>query len=515
MSLREVPKPPKSFGERLDSFISIFAPKWAAERTAWRAMERLSYRTARSARIDRPAGMGGSADFHLEAGYERDKILFRARQLERDNAIASGILDRAVDNVIGTGMTVQARTEDAGWNDAAESLFEEWTAACEVRGLDDFGEFQRGVYRALVRDGDVGILKIEDADAGGLLQAIEGDLIAAPAGTRLSNRMVDGVELDARGRPTRFWLIDENAMETRSNAGRDSMLGSLQVPAERMLFLARRRRLGQTRGEPAFAQSSWLFEQLDGHIEAVVVAARMAACFGVMITRPGGFSNLPSLEDSQGTSRKEFHLEPGMVKVLDQGEQVSTLAPQQPTQNFPEFLTTLGRILGLPFGLPLELIFLDFSKTNYSSARASLLQAYRRFRVEQARFIAHFLRPVWLWKVDEWIREKKLPQRADWKKHAWIPPGWQWIDPKAEADGHLLAIDAGLKTVGEVVAETGRDFEELLQARGREIKAMKAAGLPEVRSVGTRDPLPEQPPKPEAPPPKKTRNVRLTLPWRN
>ncbi len=485
----------RSFSERLDSLIGLFSPRWAAERTAWRTIQAMSYRTARSTRTDRSMPSGGGADYHLESGYERDRILQRARALERDNAIAAGILERAVDNVIGTGMQLQVRTDDETWNETAEALWElEFVPNCEVRGLFDFGELQRATYLSQIRDGDVGTLKVETSD-GGKLQAIEGDLIAAPAGARLNNRMVDGVELDGVGRPTSYWLIDESKTETRNNAGRDALLGTIQVPAERMIFLARRKRLGQTRGEPAFAQSAHLFDQVDGHIEAVVTAARMAACFGVMLRRTGGYPGVPTTESSDGVARKDFRLEPGMVKTLEQGEEVVTLSPAQPTQSFPDFLAMMGRILGLPFGLPLELVFLDFSRTNYSSARAALLQAYRRFRVEQERFIAHWLRPIWLWKVAEWIRDGRLPERADWRKHAWIAPRWQWIDPKAEAEGHLLAIDGGFETVAEVVTETGRDFSELVEARGRELKAMRAAGIPEVRSVGTRDPLPPQAPK--------------------
>lgn len=480
-------------GERLDALIGFFSPRWGAERSAWRTAQSLTYRAARSTRTDRGVSVGGSADFHLEAGYEREKILTRARELERDNAIASGILDRAVDNVVGTGMKLQARSADAKWNTKAETLFAEWAAACEVRGLFGFNELQRMVYRSLLRDGDVATIKL----GSGQLQAIEGDLIASPSSSQLSNRMVDGVELDGAGRPTRFWLIDESKQETRNNAGRSALQGTIPKDARDVLFLARRKRLGQTRGEPAFAQSASLFDQIDGHIEAVVTAARIAACFGVLLKRPGGYPGLDTSPSSSGTiERRDFRMEPGMVKMLEPGEEVATLSPAQPTQNFPDFLATIGRLLGLPFGLPLELVFLDFSKTNYSSARASLLQAYRKFRGDQAYFSEHWLSPIFCWKVQEWMRDGRLGRRDDALVHAWIPPGWQWIDPKAEADGHLLAIDAGLRTVGEIVAESGRDFEELLEARSRELKAMKAAGIPEVRSVGTRDPLPDAPAAP-------------------
>ena len=348
------------------------------------------------------------------------------------------------------------------------------------------------MYRSFLRDGDVATVKL----GNGLLQTVEGDLIASPNASQLSNRMVDGVELDAAGRPVRFWLIDESSMETRNNAGRAALQGTIAKDAQDVLFLARRKRLGQTRGEPAFAQSAWLFDQIDGHIEAVVTAARMAACFGVLVRRPGGFAGVPTSPSSDSTiERKDFRLEPGMVKQLEADEEVTTLSPAQPTQNFPDFLATIGRLLGLPFGLPLELVFLDFSKTNYSSARASLLQAYRKFRVDQFRFIAHWLAPIYRWKVAEWIADGKLDPLEDALTHTWIPPGWQWIDPKAEADGHALALDLGLTTVAEIVEATGRDSAELFAARSREIKAMREAGLPDVRSVGTRDPIPPKPAK--------------------
>jgi hypothetical protein len=140
--------------------------------------------------------------------------------------------------------------------------------------------------------------------------------------------------------------------------------------------------------------------------------------------------------------------------------------------------------------MPLELVMLDNSRVNYSSMRGGMLQYYRHAKGEQRHFCDHFLKPVWDWKIAEFIARGLLPNHPDAFRADFVPEGWTWLDPITEAQGQQLALDMGITTLDEVTKSMGKDFATLLQQRKREIEDMRAAGLPEVRSTFTRDPQP-------------------------
>lgn len=474
----------------LEKTIRVISPKWAAQRAAWREYETQlarGYRSATHSRLGSAAPIGATADYHLEQGYDRQKLVDRSNQLERNNPIAKGLLERNAENVVSSGIRPQARTTDAEWNQKAETLFNEWAEdKADVRGLDSFWGLQRLAQYGLMRDGDVGCVKLRS----GQLQLVESLRIVAPLGREFTPRHVDGIDLDERGRPVTYHVVPRRGDETYVASTRD-LSTRVKVPAKDFLFMARRTSPSQTRGEPVFSQAMEYFEHADKLLEAVVVNARMAACFGLLIKSPLPHQAPGYLADAAGTSRKRWNLEPGLVKELQPGEEVTTLEPQQPRNDLIEFMTLFGRVIGLPMGMPLELLFLDFSKTNYSSARASLLQAYRCFRYQQRFLIRALCRPVWLWKLKTFIEDGLLEARPDWAAHEWTSPGWAWVDPVKEIQAALLEVDAGFRTVADVIASRGGDFADTVQARARELETMADLGIPPVRSTFTRDPKPE------------------------
>ncbi len=478
-----------SLRERVDSLISDYFPSWGAERAVARAAmanaERLNnYRGAQSTRLDAPppGAKGASPDWVTEREYDRRDLVDRARQLERNSVLAEGMLSRSQESVVGNGFALQAKTSDDDWNDQAEALWKEWAeSGADVRGLGSFGELLGLVFRSYLRDGDVGTVML----ATGQIRVVESDEIATPTGYMQPN-LVDGVELDAVGKPTQFHVIQN----PRALAvDRRAIPAHVKIPAENVLFLARRRRAGQTRGVSAFAGVTWILDQIDGNIEAVTVAARMAACFGLVVKRKSRMSGLPTTTGPDGVARRKLRMEPGSFFEVEPDEDVKQVQANQPTTNFPDFINTLGRIASIAFGLPIEVLMMNFEKTNYSNARAALLQAWNVWRVHQRMLKAYCTR-IYLWKVLEWMSTGKLPVREDALEHGWIAPGWQWIDPVAEIQAAQAGVDAGFQTRAEVIMRLGSDPDEVWDQLEKEAVLFEAKKIPMVRSTMTRDPMP-------------------------
>jgi lambda family phage portal protein len=482
--MREVPTPKAARPGWLDRVIGWISPAAGAQRLAWREAAPLLasyYRAGHRSRIDEQGSASTlSSDEILEM--EREEIVERNRALERDHPSYDGLIGQAVTNVIGpSGLKPQARTPDEALNSTIESLWGDWCAGpCDVRKMSTMAELQELWFRSYLRDGDVGIVLL----ASGELQSIEGHLITTPGGASTDGTIVEGVQLSRNsGRPVAFHVAKSDrfirSMETTS------------IPARDFIFFALRKRLGQTRGVPAITKP-WLFEQYDRYLEAVVVAARVAACFGVIFKRRGGTvpgGLLQGLKDSGGNARKSFILEPGMAKYIDTDEEIEQLRPQHPGGQFGELRAAIKRDIGLPLGMPLELTDLDFSRTNYSSARASLLAAYRTFMRHQERFACCVMRRIYQWRVSKWAKDgllgKSIPD--DLWAHEWVMPRWPWVDPLKEIQAHLLAMDAGVTTLAEISASQGKDWESQLAQLARERDRREALNLDAIHSNMSRD----------------------------
>lgn len=485
------PQKPTKFTERVsgwvDQAIGVLSPSWAADRQIHRHTQELMYRAARHSRLDRKKAREGSADNKLEQGEQRRRMVDRARQLERDSVLADALLSRSQEYVVGPGFKLQAKTASDSFNEAAEALWNTWAGeskAADVRGMSTFGELLSLALRSYLRDGDVGAIQLSD----GKLQMVESDQLSSPFGSSIPTRkMIDGVELDDRGKPVAYHVVDKpDPINTsvRFQFGRERRT---RVPADQFIFLTRRKRIGQTRGVSAFSPVAWLLDEMDGNIEAVTAAARMAACVGLVIASKRRMAGLPTEQGSDGQNRRKLTLEPGMIKEVAQDAKVTQIDPKQPTQNFPEFLRTLARLASASFGVPVEIALLNFEKSNFSNARTALMQAWQVWTCLQL-ILKGFSTRVYNWKMIEWMRAGLLPVREDALEHEWTAPGWKWIDPTKEIQATMAGIDAGLDSEIRAAKRLGLDFFELLEERKLAAEAREAAGLPEVRSTLTRDP---------------------------
>lgn len=456
--------------------------------------------TDRGARSSSPrrAGRGGrtdNADFRQQPwaiwgtrtynSATRIDAVRKSRQIYENNILGRSMLDRATDNIIGEGMYVKADTGDAGFDAEVEAFWHDYDA--DDRGMVDKGTLQRWWFRNWKRDGDTGGILLR----GGQVQTIESDLIQSPDGIgdtwARSGRpeVVDGVKLTKSGRPTHYYI---------QTLGVNDKLEWTQIPARNFLYIADTDRSDYTavRGVPTLATIGWLLEQIDGVVEASVMAYRMAAMFGLVrkAQSPGkAIGNLPLRANSQGDNQAHLDLAPGSIGYIGMDEDLIQVKPEHPHTAYDQFMTSLVRFGALNFGLPLELAMLDFSKTNYSSARASMEQAYRAFRVQQNRFAHCWLSKWYRWRISKAVNEgvfgSNVPE--NYQKHKWFGQPWPYLNPVDDAQGRLALIDAGGTSLTEELAKRGMRVEEWLDMKAAENKAADDRGVTMVRSNLTRD----------------------------
>lgn len=407
---------------------------------------------------------------------DRRNRVRRSRRIDDVNILGSSMLDRTVDNVIGEGMILQATTTNKRFNKSVEAAWKD--VDLDVTGLRDLGELQRGWFRSYLRDGDIAALMTH----AGVVQTIETDRIQSPDGS--DDNVVEGVRIDAAGKPITFYVLVMDGRERRY----------VSRSASDIAYLAHNDRMGHrdVRGIPVMAQLGWLLEQVDGTIESVVMAHRMSAMFGLIHKRKDPHASFNAISststNADGNSQKTMTLEPAMYQWIGEGEDVVQVKPEHPTTSFSDFMRMLVRFGGMKLGLPLELALMDFSQTNYSSARASMEQAYRRFRIHQKRFARQMVSPIYRWWLINAIEDGVIRNAPpDPFGHSWMGQPWPYLDPQKEAEAALVATDGGLSTLTMELAKRGMDFDEWLQKRSEEVAAIEASGVDVSKSSKTRD----------------------------
>jgi capsid protein len=159
------------------------------------------------------------------------------------------------------------------------------------------------------------------------------------------------------------------------------------------------------------------------------------------------------------------------VHYLNNGESIKALDSSTTPINFSEFVESTVRMIAVARNVSYELAFRDFSRVNFSSARASLIQDNKRFDTEQRHIIDYVLAPIfWAWYEVEELRGN-VPSKKPTLN--WITPVREWVKPTEDLKVTLDLIDRNLKTYTEAAKERGMDFEELLKMRQEEEKMIK------------------------------------------
>lgn len=429
----------------------------------------LGYRAAEVVRKSgRPMPQGGSGDYHSR--WDLKTLRAESQRFDRDNGLYTGTVNRLLDNILGDGFRFQARTANARTNKRLEALWADWCMAPEVREMDDWCTIERMAARHLIVDGDVAAIKTDQ----GRCQLIEAERIAFPGMARGQNRVESGVEIDAVGKPVAFHIADYDPSGFVSPK-------SQPYSADSVVYVAWRARISQTRGIPVMVPSFPMFHRINDVCDSEAIAWQLLSRLAVAITRKDAAQLAldTSSEDAdagdEAMARRYHDIGEAVIFHGDIGEEIKGIERNIPGADFPKSIETFMRLLGLPIGFPLELMLLDWSQTNYSSARAAMLQAYRMLTRWQKLLMRGFHSPLYTWKVRQWIEAGEVRESSDVFRHEWFPPPFPWIDPLKDAEADALLIDRGHATYAEVLKGQNRDREEMIETRAQEIAEAIAA----------------------------------------
>ncbi len=154
------------------------------------------------------------------------------------------------------------------------------------------------------------------------------------------------------------------------------------------------------------------------------------------------------------------------------------------------FEESLLRHIAAPLGMSYEQFSKDYSKTNYSSARASMAETWKFMQARKKTVADRMATMMFIcWLEEEINRDDSvipLPPNFDfydpYMREAlcmsdWIGAARGQIDETKETQAAILRIEAGLSTYQKEVALLGDDFRRVFKQKAREKKMMEKLGL--------------------------------------
>ncbi|MCJ2131470.1 phage portal protein [Methylobacterium sp. E-045] len=417
--------------------------------------------------------------------YALDELRRKSRDQARKNPYAGAAVDRLVTNIIGTGIVPRSmaarsveglskaaakkrKAEDAAFRAQIQKLFLAWTDEADSIGAHDFYGLQALAVRGMVEGGETFTRLRTRRPEDGLtvplqLQLLEGDH-CPHLKTDATNRIRQGIQYDAIGKRTGYWLYREHPGDGVMATGFGE---PVEVPATDICHLYRAMRPGQDRGEPWLARALRTLYDLDGYLDAELIRKKNAARLVGFVKRvladgqEGPLGTDPG--DDDGVATLDF--EPGTIQVLADGEDMTFSDPKDVGPNFEMFVRESKRSVAAACGLLYEILSGDYSQLNDRTLRAALNDFRRAVEQWQHHLVVFQLcRPIWIRWIDLALLSGvlRLPEgmtRQDAYAVNWIPQAWPYIHPVQDVQGKTMEIQAGLSTRTRKVAEGGYDSE--------------------------------------------------------
>lgn len=482
------------------------------------------------------AGQGGAAlaGQHQAAGYDLathdwhpvsasadadllpdlDTLTARSRDLARNNGLMGGAMQTLRDNIVGSVLKLSAmpdyrllgwsREQAREWGNNTEAHFRSWAATPECdagRTLNLLGLTLQALGGAML-DGDALALPLWLPRPGSpwntRLLMVDANRLSTPTAMMHRDDIRAGIEQDYYGTPLAYHILDQHPGEALAGFGlRGARPPSwARVPAltawgrRRVIHLHDKERTGQSRGKPIVSAvmrefhmaGKYSHNELQASLANSLVAAFLesdlspdaaAALFG-----EDADSVRRQWKESVRQARSIRKLQGGAVIPLPVGARLSSFTPGRPNPAFEAFMLAALRHIAAGMNMPYELLLKDFSKSNYSSARAALLEAWRYFNGRRRWLSDYWLQPIYeLW-LEEAVNAGAVEapdfyaKRYAYCRARFIFGGKGWVDPVKEAQAAVLRMAAGLSTLEKECAEQGEDCEEILDQQAIE-KAMK------------------------------------------
>lgn len=443
----------------------------------------------------------------------------RGRLMFMGSPIATSGIKTNRTNTIGIGLKVNPRpdaealgltTEEAAeWTKTVKREFGIWANrkdACDASGMNNFYELQQMLFMSWLTSGDVFALVTHDKRTflnpySLRLKSIEADRCGTKS-TSLSmtlgknpdngNKIHDGVEIDASGKPVAYWFRNSHPSEFTmipTEWKRVKAYGD-KTGLPNVIHIINTERPDQYRGVSYLAPVIEAVLQVSRYSSAEVMAAVIESMHTGFVKTTEDPSDYPFNEtgpagEDRSAERydpQDYHLGAGEMNVMNPGESVEFPVPTRPSSGFEAFVKAIASQIGAALEIPRDLLLKEFN-SSYSASRGALLEAWKSFKMYRTWFVNDFCNPVY----EIWLTEaialgrvnapgffNDRAMREAWLGAEWIGPSQGQLDPTKEITAEILACQHGFSTYADSALRiNGSDFESNVETLMKETARLK------------------------------------------
>lgn len=349
-------------------------------------------------------------------------------------------------------------------------------------------------------------------------QIVDADRVCNPNDVADTKYLKRGVVLNSRGAPTDIWIRKAYQNDPTAIGGESYQWEKRPVRLKwgrlNTLFLRRTTRPEQTRGVADMVSILKEARMADRFHETTLANAIVNASYAATIEselppemayemlgagqvpNDAGTSGMSYLQAIAAYSRggKNIELDGTKIPYLFPGSKLKMLPAGTVGGIGTDFEESLNRYVSAGLGISYEEYTHDFTKTNYSSAKAA---ANNTLRAMQARkrevadrtanaiaqnFIEEAIDRNLLSTLSPMLRKRPDLFYEGMNKDAlcratWIGSSRGQVDELKETQAALLRIKSGLSTWENECARLGQDFRDVYRQRAREDRMQKKLGL--------------------------------------
>tara|TARA_R100000808_G_scaffold19496_1_gene42286 strand:+ start:4270 stop:5898 length:1629 start_codon:yes stop_codon:yes gene_type:complete len=489
-----------SLGERIDNAIYSIFPAWGSRRKESRdryrrrakASELALERAERVVRRENRAYEGADSTDRLRGSKwlasrlapnsqlteDWEDLVVNCEDMFRKDAFAASAVNGRVSNVVGRGIRPQARvraidgvldeSEARALNERIDAVMRIW--ADEQRLYDKQRLYEQS--KAIYGEGIAVLSAREDGIVPLHLQIMHPRRLETPPNQTEKKNLRLGIRFDKWGEPTDYFIRTSHPEDDI-----DTSFQWMEVEAERVCHSYSELLPGQSRGVPWLAPVLTLLKDLKDFSEAHLIGEQVAACFSAFIRTDGDpLAIADGARASGSTTDRLEELSPGLIQYLGEGQDVTFGGADRPGNTLGPYMEWHLRAVAAGLGYPFEMLVKDYSRTNYSSGRLSLIDGRQFFGRWQQEAIDDCWSRVYKQFLDDCVATGVIDidpvdyeeNRAEFQRHAWIAPGWPWVDPVKEVDADIKAVEGNMSTETDVLAARGHDYDEVRERRTEE-----------------------------------------------
>lgn len=408
----------------------------------------------------------------------RRTLRIRSRYEVSNNPRLWGVATNNAADLIDSGPTLQCLTGNTSYDRQIEALWNDWCKEVDFVGklitiklaetVDGEG-FLVNKYSATMEHP----VKLYPVD-------VEADQVTNPMPRDPGEWQTDGIDLDPitgqpiayhclQYHPGDYWFgYEMNPLKTERIMNKD------------ITHLFPKFRPGQVRGLPVFTPSLDLFTELRSFRKSTLEAVQTAANHSAVLQ-----SEAPAGVDDDDTGKEDYTfrrvgINRNMMTVLPKGMTMAQLRAEHPISTFAEFCEFGVAEAIRPLGYPLNLALGTSQKFNFSSAKLDHINYRKMLSIERKNKIEpHVLEKQFRAFIAEAAVCGLLPggiRSAHQIQHEWHWPGFESLDPMADAQSDQLRLAGGQIAWQAFCAQRGIDWKDhfaMLEEAQRELEKRK------------------------------------------